>query len=733
MMLADYPGNLVAASLLAGAALLMLFAYRSNIVRSAGAWRWLLAALQYASVALVLIILWNPSSPSPVEKSSKNTVLAVFDTSESMSVADDAGAAAKTDAAASRLDKAVEAFKAKFKPDSPESPLYSVHGFDAGCYAAGSLEALRRWGQQTNAHGAMSLLDRYDLERLPGKGAVSDARTSNVVGAVIFTDGQADDKNVQSYFPLKAGGLKVLFVGIGSDRAPRDVAVTSVRSPGMVALNTPYAVEVDVKATGGASERVSVTVLDNDVVADVREVNLKQGADAATLQFTLGARVLGRHRIKAVARAAAEDTNLANNERQAVVEVVEVPRMKVLLYSQTASFDFGKIRSSLERDKKIDLDVGLDAVISPDMAEKARSSSGNVPLPADKAGFYAYDVIVLGPIKETKLTPAQVDGLYSFVTERGGGLVVLPGRADYDVSAWTSEKLKALLPVELAKANDVALTLREPLELTLAGADAGFLSKTDLADTPLEIAAYHAGAEGKPAAYVWARSGQRPLISVHRVGRGKVCFINGYGLYRWYREDLDGGALRKLMSSLTATLGRIRSPESRIELFAARRTDDPLKVSFDASVYDDAWAPVEGATVLLAVAGNTFRMEQVAAGRYAVEIPGILDESVFATVEAERAGRFIGEKVVAASLPRPRMEMDRVESDRKFLQALAKRVGGEYRDVAALEADASSIFPAASRSYEGGFQSAWRTWPLLVALCVFLSATWFIRRAIGLV
>ena len=77
--------------------------------------------------------------------------------------------------------------------------------------------------------------------------------------------------------------------------------------------------------------------------------------------------------------------------------------------------------------------------------------------------------------------------------------------------------------------------------------------------------------------------------------------------------------------------------------------------------------------------------------------------------------------------------MDRTELDRKFLKELASRLGAEYRDLDEVDDGASRMFPTVTVSYEGGLESAWQRWSLLVSLCVLLSTLWFIRRGIGLI
>ena len=121
MILADYPGHFIATVLLLAAAVLLIFAYRTDKIRNVKGWRWLLGILHYASIAVLLFIIWDPSASTFKVTKTKNNVLVFFDTSESMSITDAGGQ--------SRLDAAVEIFQNKFKPGEPNRPEYKIFGF----------------------------------------------------------------------------------------------------------------------------------------------------------------------------------------------------------------------------------------------------------------------------------------------------------------------------------------------------------------------------------------------------------------------------------------------------------------------------------------------------------------------------------------------------------------------------------------------------------------------------
>ena len=208
MTLTNYPGHLVVMTAVMALAMLTFAAFYSAETRApVRRWyRWPLMLLQYAAILLLFVITWDPATLQTSEVFQRNTVVTLFDTSESMSVIDEEKTA--------RLDKAVEKFASCFRPEGSDGPQYQLYGFDRQAYHCGSTELLRRWGSQTDLHAALALPTR--------DGRAADKGTA---GVVIFTDGRAKDRNVRSYLPPLEKGTPVLLVGVGS-RTPRtDVAI----------------------------------------------------------------------------------------------------------------------------------------------------------------------------------------------------------------------------------------------------------------------------------------------------------------------------------------------------------------------------------------------------------------------------------------------------------------------------------------------------------------------------
>ena len=753
MIFVNYPGHFIACLLIIALGVLVFFAFRSDELKKAKLKRYRLplALLQYISIFILLLILWDPSRTKVNEEITKNSVLTLFDTSESMSIVEEGKV--------TRLDKAIDIFNKRFNPSDSEGPNYQVFGFDRKFYRSGTSDFLRRWGSETNMHSIISMLHKYNVTEETDKTEEDDqtdifytsesinkkqvGNKNSIAGAVIFTDGQADDKNLDSYLPVQGEKFKVLLVGIGSRKPQSDIAIKSINAPSRVAIETAYKVQVTVSVKNAQDQPVIIELLKDDFVIDSKQLpsdifirkNKKVITNNITIDFTLGAESLGDCVLSVRAKALENEVNLANNIRSTMVEVVEQTKLKVLFYSQWASFDIGKIRQALARDSKIQLDLAFDVVKAPILSDEAYRRSSYVKLPDNREDFNKYDVIILGSCNLDNFTIAQLDSLYSFVVDRGGGLILLPGKDESGPTAWMNEKARALIPVIF---NSDELSVEQynsgKIEFTLEGIDSKVISPEMLEEYDEPVSTYYPLIKTKPAATTLAHVEDKPVISVHRVGRGRICLLNLSKLFHLYREDLEGGLLNKLMAGLTSYVGRIKNLEAGVGLFAERSTDQTNKIKFNAYVCDKSFEPVTGANVLLNIGEDVSVMNELGGGYYITEIENIKDQSIIATAQAEVNGIFLGEKTIAVNLPPIRDEMANVDFDETFLRTLAKRMNARYFYAEDINEDVRQIYKAHARQYSSHrMTSIWPNWLLLIMLCTILSFSWFLRRAVGLV
>jgi len=713
MIFSDYPGHVLGLASLAAVALLLFAAYRAPGLRNLAALRWALGTVHAGAALALVLMIWNPSRALFAPEETRNGVLAVFDTSESMSVEDTGNG--------TRLDASVEAFRSHCRPEDAKGPAYRWHGFDAAPYETDGPSGLHRWGGRSDLQEAFRLLEV--------ESRANNENDGKTVGAMVFTDGQADSKAPEAY-PTLGKGFKVVIVGVGRTETRSDLVLEELDAPGRVPLDSAYTVRARVRARGHAPERATVDLLVDDLSVAQQAVEKTAIAAGVPLEFRVPAGALGEHRITARVSGAADESNRANNAAETVVSVVDDPVVRVLLFAQAATPDVGKVRQALTRDARTRLDFGLEVVLNPQGVEDA-AVSGQTPLPADAEGFFAYDVVILGPCLFNSLAPVQVEGIYRFVSERGGGLVFLPGRDETDVTRARHRTWRVLLP--MLRGAVAPLPHAGAVQTTPYAEAYRILGRDALGEFSGDGEPFLGGIETKPAALVLTRTPEEPLVLLHRVGRGRVAYVNIHGLQAWYREDRDGGLLARLLRGLTTHMSRSTERESRVELYAQRSEDDPYSVAFEAQVFDEAFQPVDDGTVLLTAADRVVRMSPAGSGRFRATLGEVRSDAVVAKVQAEANGVFLGERLVTAKVPLPRTEMDEVERDEAFLTALAKRVGGEYVRLEELPKETGGFEAMTKTNRIRDVRPIWPRWPVFLVLCAVLGATWFTRRRLGLV
>jgi hypothetical protein len=722
---------------------------------------------------LLLVILWNPSCRKSDRPFVRNRVLTVFDTSQSMSVTDGGQV--------TRLDRALQVFAETCDPET--GPLYQVLGFDEFTYRCSSPDQLQRWGTDTRAQPVHTLLqENLKLE------SADDATAGPVVGVVLFTDGQWQGRSMPKDHAGVQAEVEFLCIGVGTQAPLPDVGIDSLQVALTVPVNTLYQAQVVVSSYAWQTPVTVELFQDNEMVGtqSIAVTDPSTSRVSHRLSFSLAAASLGQRALLARIRTGDQDLNRANNQYMAVVDVVnQEQRYRALYYAQQAGFSLGKIRQALVRDQKIDLDICFDIVHQAGLAQTAAQVGTAFPLHREQ--FFAYDLILLGPCDFDGFAPEQKQALYEFVAQRGGGLVILTESGPLAFDSWMSPQASVLLPItDIPVVNDSSAFTQGQVEPSPGAVEAQIFQTGDFATQDLALPLIRSSIRIKPAATVLAWIEQSPALMCQRVGRGRVCLLNMSQLHRLWQADKDDNALFKLLSSVCAHAGRNAPGQTHLELFAQRAHDgqtlgsvgkvalassgpfsawrhpapstikpiSPASQSlpdeniarsradgglfrqslvFHARVTDEQFRPVERANVLVTLGQHAVPLHPIGQGMYSGQVQNMNQGSFLATVQAERRGRFLGERSVAVNLAPAPTEMTDVQLDESFLRQLTRHYQGQYLNIDEVPTDLGRRFTGQDRRREApGLVAIWPSWYLFILLCGLLSASWFIRRSLGL-
>jgi len=362
------------------------------------------------------------------------------------------------------------------------------------------------------------------------------------------------------------------------------------------------------------------------------------------------------YRLRVSARSEAEqfdhperstEATLANNQRVLVVDRGRGP-YRILYVSGRPNWEFKFLNRALQEDEQIQL-VGLIRIAKrePKFEFRGRVGESSNPLfrgfdkkteeterydqpvlvrlntrdefelrggfPKLAEDLYAYHAVILDDLEAEFFTPDQMTLLQKFVSERGGGFLMLGGAESFQQGKFHRTPIGDILPVYLDQMPDA----KGISELRLSLTREGWLQpwarlrnnesdeKTRLGEMPpFQVLNRVRGI--KPGASVIAemtdgRGNKQPAIVVQRFGNGRTAALTVGDIWRWglhdesMHRDMDK-AWRQLARWLVADV-----PE-RIDLQTEhKRGDANQPVVLQVRVRDQKFQPLDEASVVIAV------------------------------------------------------------------------------------------------------------------------------------
>ncbi len=684
----------------------------------------LLAVLRGVLAALLVLALADPVLVLPAPDAAAGPVAVLLDDSLSMGIADGAGGETRAVAAWSRFAPGEGPLMVELESRFPVQHLrFAAHPRPAGS------EPPRADGAVSDPLGAL-------LETGAGGG---------LSGVVLVSDGgQVSGRDAADAIArLRAAGVAVHAVGVGSGRPAPDVSLSVVQAPAVALVGDTLDLRVSVAGAGHGGETVGVTARDGGTLAGEAAVVLPAAgaAAAATVQVRLDEP--GLRRIQVHAAPPGRDIVAGNDAAEVVVWVREQP-VEVLHFEGEPRFEVKFVRRALTGDPALSLAslvrTGDNRFLRLGARDPRELADG---FPDTAETLFRYHVLVLGSVEAAALTEAQLALVEAFVSRRGGSLLLLGGRNALSEGGHGATVLAHLSPVRLEppgafRAAVTATLTREgrahPVTRDLEGR---------LATLPA-LAVVNPLRGPKPGARVLLQGDPGPgagadpltLLAWHRYGAGRVAVLPARDTWRW-RMHADVPVDDRTHELLWRRLLR----------WLAREVPDPVGVTVHPAVA----APGQTVTVVARVRGPDFQplpdarpeaalmtplgdihrrpmaarpgADAAHAATFTMAWPGLHPVEITAGEgEAAVAGR--GAVLVTAAGE----EFARAGLDAAFLERIARETGGSYRRLE----DAAGIAERVAATLPPG--EAWRRvelWNLPVLLLAVLAlacAEWWLRR-----
>jgi uncharacterized membrane protein len=633
-------------------------------------------------------------------------------------------------------------------------------------------------------------------------------RGQPVAGVLLLTDGNATDLPDGK---LDTTGLPPIYpVVIGHDDTINDIAIQKVSVSQTSFEDAPVNVQADVLAGGYSGRMISAQLVD-ETGKTVQESTQRATRDASTFRFQIRPEKGGVsfYRLRVSAKdelnqfespETSAEATLANNSRILAVDRGKGP-YRLLYVGGRPSWEFKFLNRPLAEDDQIEL-VALIRIAKREkgfgqMEFRSRPGESSNPLfrgfdrtseetegydepvlirlntkdateliggfPKSADILYGYSAVIVDDLEAAFFTRDQMTLLQKFVSERGGGFLMLGGAESFREGKYEHTPIGEMLPVYLDSRGDTQPAANLRLNLTREGwlqpwarmRDNEADERRRLTEMP-PLQVMNTIRDVKPGASVIVeaqdeRGGKYPAVAAQRFGDGRVGAVLIGDLWLWgmhdevTRKDLDK-AWRQMIRWL------ITDVPKRVEVRAELRPDDPNQaIALKVRARDKEFKPLENATVKITVTpvsdhatNGPARMNKTESvhlngepapepGLYAgVYVPraagGYLAEAVVTDPEGVEVGRV---QTGWTSDPAAE-EFKSLKPNRALLENIARQTGGEVIAANALDEFAARLPNLKAPITESWSYPLWhQAWVFLFALLCFV-AEWGLRRRRGM-
>lgn len=690
VLAAGWPAR-IAALALAAAAVPVLVRYSAVRAKSTRVDRMVLTTLRLGVLAAVLFLLLQPSLVVETAVPQENFVGILIDDSSSMRIADYGG-----EGEAQRNDFVAAVF------GDPDSELMTAlnERFKLRFFRfSDSAERLESVDQLTYAGGQTRIGPALDF-------AHQELAAVPLSGLIVVTDGADNslDGLSASLQTLRASSVPVFPVGIGTERFDRDIEVASVEAPRVVLSGSQVAADVVIEHKGFAGETVLLIVEGPDGVVGTQEIELPRQGDSTVAKAQFTVEIQGPH-LYSFRIAVQPGEMVRDNNQQDVLIVVQDRRDKVLYVAGQPTYRLGKLRSFA-----IDDDPNLQMTVFLRMAENKFRRFG-IEDPEELAGgfpttreeLFRYKGLIIAGFEADFFTVDQRQMMHDFVSQRGGGFMMLGGRKTFGEGGWHNTPVADILPVELdppfASEDD---PYYEDLNVmpTLFGRTHPVTRMADSVEMSLRhwetlppLGVVNRLGKAKPGAVTILEGtpidGDQPqvVLAYQRFGRGKALAFSPINQWYWqmaYDIPLDDQTHETLWQQIFRWLvndvpGQVATT-TPLDRFAPGSS-----VNVTATVLDDNYIEVNNAGVTAIVtspSGNTRELQLDwaidADGEYSASF--IPDEEGFHSilVQAARGGEPLGEDTTYIQVAELSTEAFAAERRTSLLERMAEETGGRW-------------------------------------------------------
>lgn len=696
-----------------------------------------LASLRIALIALLVFCLVRPTLVLSTVVPQQNYVGVLIDDSRSMRIADGSNSARSA-----FIGEAFAAESGWLLRELAERFQLRFFRFSSVAERVAGAGELTFDGPRTRITPALDLA-REDLAPVP------------VSGLVLLTDG-ADNSHeavTESLMALKAAEIPVYTVGLGRDRFEKDIELTRVSTPRRVLNGSSLVVDLMVAQSGYAGQKVPLLIEDNGRVVSSHEVELPRDGEPSTVRVHFTAESAGPRSFRFRIPVQPGELVLENNDQDALI-LVQDDVQKILYFEGEPRYEVKFMRRAIEDDESLQI-VTLQRTAENKYLrlslDSAQQLIGGFPKTRDE--LFRYRALILGSVEASYFTHEQLRMIADFVSERGGGLLVLGGRRSFAEGGWAGTPVADVLPVELdaSYANDTTYFAELNIKPKPAGLAHPMLRLLPDPDSSAgrwrtlpPLSTFNRVGGLKPGATeLLTGTGDgltQPVLAQQRYGRGQVFTFAVQDSWIWqmhYDVPLDDMTHETLWRQLLRSL--VSSVPDQVMATLPDRAAPGVPVDLLAEVNDESYLRVNSARVTARVTTPSGTVTEVPAewmvdrdgeyhGAFTPAEQGLYEVAVNAV---------IGEDTIAAptayfDVAESRSEYFGSQMNEPLLERIADETGGRYytpASIASLPEDLSITGKGMTIIEE---RELWDMPVIFLLLVVLAGAEWIGRKRRGL-
>ncbi|HEY2381304.1 MAG TPA: glutamine amidotransferase [Terriglobia bacterium] len=659
----------------------------------------------------------------------------VIDNSESMKIKDD-GKVARSEELQKQLETTnfMKRLNDKFKT--------RVYRFDATAERIDRPDQVNFSGKRTRLESATDLLQQ-ELGTVP------------LSGVVLITDGgdNASKQWTESLSKLESRHIPFYTVGVGSENITRDAEIVKVSAPRSTLKESSAAVDVSYRSHGFSGRKATMYVRENGVLLKTQQVTLPPDGEISEATIDLPVKNEGV-RLFSFSLEEPDDRIPENNTLNALVEIKN-DHPQILYIEGEPRWEFRYIRRALQDDPNIRLVTLLrssqNKFYRQGLDKEETLAEG---FPKKKEELFAYKGLIFGSIESTFFSQEQLKMVVDFVSNRGGGFMMLGGRNSYSGGHYENSPIADILPVQLAAGDRTPVVGPVKMVVTDYGRtnplmrlspDANGNVVKDWADLP-PVNDYNKTLDAKVGGIVLARGqaaqkgGADPiLLAYQRYGRGRTMALTTGSTWHWQMGMDSKDQTHEMFWKQTLRWLVSNSPDP-VMITSDKDTYLPGEtVRLSADISNKNFERMNNAKVVAKVTNPDGLSQTIpldwngaAEGTYQAEFNATGAGVYSIDVEAAQGSENLGSNHSAFQVQDRPVEFYNPALDTRLLQSVATSTGGKYYPLSKMGdiPDDAQYFDGQSSFIEQ--KELWDVPILFMLLCLSLGAEWFWRKRKGL-